>query len=84
MKNVTFPLEPQMQGVEVANLQAGLQAFINKGAILTDDKPAREKLSTLLQQEQATQQYGRATQTLVSIFQRAATGGEWYCRSSYR
>jgi hypothetical protein len=69
MKEVIFPLEPRMQGLEVANLQAALQAFIDHKVLLSNDPPTRQEMSTLLQQEHASQQFGPATHKLVSIFQ---------------
>ena len=45
MNRIIFPLEPQMQGPEVADLQAALQLLLDRGFILRDDEGVRRELS---------------------------------------
>ncbi len=69
MKEVSFPLQLQSTGPEVANLQAALQLLFDRGALLRDDDVARRELSAALQRESAQSVYGRVTGKVVALFQ---------------
>ncbi|SLK00937.1 neuraminidase-like domain-containing protein [Arthrobacter sp. P2b] len=71
MNIVKFPLEPQMQGPDVADLQEALGLLLERGAVLGDDERARRDLATALQREQETQTFGDATGKVVALFQKA-------------
>ena len=53
MNEITFPLELQMEGPKVGNLQAALQLLLERGVILGDDEAARRKLVKALGEELA-------------------------------
>jgi hypothetical protein len=80
MNAVTFPLTPQMQGPDVADLQDVLALLLKRPAILINDEKTRQHLSTELASERYFQSFGNATGQLVDIFQREngirTTGGE--------
>jgi hypothetical protein len=69
MNKITFPLKPGMQGPAVADLQDALQLCMDRGAILTNNEPARQEWSAALKPEREEQTYGDITGRLVSIFQ---------------
>ena len=70
MKNITFPLKPQMRGPEVADLQEALRQLLERSAVLRDDERARRGLAATLQREGETQTFGDATRKVVAIFQK--------------
>ena len=70
MNHVTFPLKPQMDGPEVANLQEALNQLLERGALLRDNEAARRELTDALKGELEAQTFGDATRKLVGIFQR--------------
>jgi hypothetical protein len=69
MKKIIFPLNPRMQGTEVANLQDVLQLFLDRRALLANNEGMRQELSEALKPERAEQIYDGATKKLVAIFQ---------------
>ena len=69
MNKITFPLTPQMQGPQIADLQDALQQCLDRGALLASGDDTRRKLSATLKPERLEQTYGDATQKLVHIFQ---------------
>lgn len=70
MNRITFPLNQQMTGTAVADLQDALRLLINRRVLLANDQTAARELAVLLTQERASQTFGRATGKLVSNFQR--------------
>ena len=70
MNKIIFPLNIQMQGATVGDLQAALQLFLDRSLILPNDEAARKELSTVLQRENARQSYLDVTGKLVSLFQK--------------
>ena len=46
MNKIIFPLKPQMQGSEVADLQAALQMLLDRSLILATDEGVRQELSS--------------------------------------
>lgn len=71
MNNVTFPLKPQMQGPNVADLQAALQQLLERGAVLRDDERTRRELASALRREHEAQTFGEASRKVVALFQKA-------------
>src|SRR5258705_4298460 len=69
MNKITFPLQMQMTGAAVADLQAALQTFLDRALILPNDEGARRELSRALSRERPNQSYGSATSKLVDRFQ---------------
>lgn len=70
MNTITHPLNQQMRGPQVVDLQNALQALLDRGLILANDERARRELATVLRRELLQQAYGDTTGKLVSIFQR--------------
>jgi hypothetical protein len=69
MNKITFPLTVDMQGPQVADLQAALQLFLDRRVILGDDDARRQEFVQYLQRDRANQVYGNATRELVRFFQ---------------
>ena len=69
MNRVTFPLEHQMQGQDVGDLQDALQLLVDRSMLLADDERLRRELAEALQNEQAQQTFGDATMKLVFRYQ---------------
>jgi len=70
MNMVSSPLNRGTQGREVANLQAALQALLERAAILSGDEGTRRELAIALRREAERQSYGDATARVVGLFQR--------------
>ena len=70
MNTIIFPLKPQMQGPEVADLQDALLLFLDRSLLLANDEGARQELSAALKPERLGQTCGEATKKLVSLFQK--------------
>ncbi|HLN64615.1 MAG TPA: peptidoglycan-binding protein, partial [Symbiobacteriaceae bacterium] len=70
MTAIIWPLEPNMKGLAVVNLQDALLFLMEKGALLAYDEGLRKELTAGLQAERADQAYGDATAELVAYFQR--------------
>jgi hypothetical protein len=73
MNRIIFPLEPQMQGPEVADLQVALQLLLDRVVILQDNEGTRHELSTALQHERAEQIYGGISRLTKRVCQRRIT-----------
>jgi hypothetical protein len=69
MNKITFPLRLQMIGPAVGDLQAALQALLDRGLLLRDDEGSRRELSAVLARERPNQTFGSATAKLVARFQ---------------
>ena len=69
MNKITFPLNQEMNGQQVADLQDALHLLLNRGVLLANDEAARRELSEALQRERAEQTSGEATSKLVGRFQ---------------
>ncbi|MCP9463226.1 MAG: neuraminidase-like domain-containing protein [Nitrospira sp.] len=75
MNPITFPLEPQMRGQKVANLQDALKFLLERGAMKAMEPPNRptaaelRALAEALRAERASKVFGDATRQLVFIFQ---------------
>jgi Tc toxin complex TcA C-terminal TcB-binding domain/Neuraminidase-like domain/Salmonella virulence plasmid 28.1kDa A protein len=69
MQRIIAPLQVNDRGVTVANLQAALQLFLDRGVLLINDVGARQEIAAVLKREHAKQTYGEATRKLVSVFQ---------------
>lgn len=68
MNRIVFPLEPQMQGPKVADLQAALQLLLDGRVTLSDADGARSVLSEALKSERAEQVYGGSTSRMIGTF----------------
>jgi hypothetical protein len=71
MNKITFPLQVQMQGPNVGDLQIALQFLLDRGIMGWDDESVRRERPAAFTQEHAEQTFGKATQELVNIFQQA-------------
>jgi hypothetical protein len=70
MNKIVFPLELEMKGPQVGDLQDALQLFLDRRAILANIiEDARKEQSAALQREHAKENFGKTTNNLVSIFQ---------------
>lgn len=75
MNPITFPLEPQMRGQKVADLQDALKFLLDRGAMKAMEPPNRptaaelRALAEALRAERASKVFGDATRQLVFIFQ---------------
>ena len=68
MEKITFPLQPEMQGAEVANLQDGLLFLLEKD-IFQLDEVTRKRVTERLRIERADEIYQEATFNVVRLFQ---------------
>jgi hypothetical protein len=72
MKEIAFPLKPDMQGATVVDLQDALQQCLARGLLaLADDEDRARRWTAALRGERAEQTYGDQTRTLVRAFQEA-------------
>ena len=69
MNKIIYPLEPEMYGPYVGDLQAVLQLLMDRVLILKDDEDTRKELSEALKKEQIQKMFGKITSKVVSIFQ---------------
>lgn len=74
MNKITFPLEPDMNGPQVRDLQDALQLFLDRNIIIIPvggETPSGWKLTLLaaFNEERIEQIYGSATRQLVEFFQ---------------
>ena len=69
MNKIIYPLEPEMHGPYVGDLQVALQILMDRGMILKDDKDTRNELSEALKKEQIQKMFGKITSELLIIFQ---------------
>jgi hypothetical protein len=69
MNKITFPLTRGMATPAVADLQAALQALLERALILPNEEGGRRELSVALSRERSNQTFGSATQKLVDAFQ---------------
>ena len=79
MNKIMFPLNEDMSGAAVADLQDALMALVGRGVLLAAESDLnRARLLVGLRRERADQNYGRTTSRLVQQFQQerrlAATG----------
>ncbi|MCK5014071.1 MAG: hypothetical protein KAS66_09645 [Candidatus Omnitrophica bacterium] len=70
MNKIIYPLELEMHGPYVGDLQAALQLLMDRGLILKDDEDTRKELSEALKKEQFQKMFGKITSKLVIIFQK--------------
>jgi hypothetical protein len=69
MNKIIYPLELEMHGPYVGDLQAALQLLMDRGMILKDDESTRKELSEALKKEQTEKVFGKITSKLVITFQ---------------
>jgi hypothetical protein len=69
MNTIAFPLKLRMDGANVANLQAALRLFLDRGIILGDDDAARRDAVLALKAEQVESTFGEATRNCVARLQ---------------
>jgi len=69
MYKIIAPLEANMQGKDIANLQAALKLLLDKGLFTLRNRGQREVFEGYIEQETDGSLYGRATTELVRAFQ---------------
>jgi hypothetical protein len=68
MNKIIFPLEPDIQGAAVADLQEALRLLLNSGRLQIADEE-RLRAEERLRSERAAAHFGAATRDLVAAFQ---------------
>lgn len=69
MNEITYPLNPNTRGANVAHLQDALVQLVKDGRMFQGDEVLRQSLSLALRLERTMQSYGEVTRRLVSVFQ---------------
>lgn len=69
MDKIAFPLKSDMEGAAVANLQAALQALLERELLLGKLPGLRKELASAFKKEREARRYLKATERLVQAYQ---------------